>query len=49
MASTIDKTILVEGGLYNVDTAPRYPLGFEVEDDNGKKYRYIKATAAPSH
>ena len=46
MASTIDKTILVEGGLYNVDTAPRYPLGFEVEDDNGKKYRYIKATAA---
>lgn len=46
MASNIDKSILVNGSLYDVDSAPRYPLGFEVNDDHGKKYRYVKATAA---
>ena len=46
MAYKIDKTILVDGPVTQVDDAPRYPLGFTVTDENGKEYVYVKATAA---
>lgn len=46
MAYNIDKSVLVEGPVTQVDDAPRYPLGFKVTDRNGKDYIYVKATAA---
>lgn len=46
MGYKIDKTILVDGPLTQVDDTPRYPLGFTVTDENGKEYVYVKATAA---
>lgn len=46
MAYKIDRSILVEGPLTQVDDTPRYPLGFKVVDENGKEYVYVKATAA---
>lgn len=46
MAYNFDQNVLVEGGLTQVDDAPRYPLGFKVTDKNGKEYVYVKATAA---
>ena len=46
MSYKIDKTILVDGPLTQVDDTARYPLGFEVTDENGKEYVYVKATAA---
>ena len=46
MAYNIDKSVLVEGPVTQVDDAPRYPLGFKVTDRNGKDYVYVKATAA---
>lgn len=45
MSYNIDKNILVEGGLTQVDDAPRYPLGTRVHDKEGKEYVYVKATA----
>lgn len=46
MGYKIDKTILVDGPLTQVDDTARYPLGFTVTDENGKEYVYVKATAA---
>lgn len=46
MAFTIDKNILVDGPLTQVDDEARYPLGFTVTDANGLEYVYVKATAA---
>lgn len=46
MSYNIDKNILVEGELTQVDDAPRYPLGTRVHDKEGKEYVYAKATAA---
>lgn len=46
MSYNIDKSILVEGDLTQVDDSPRYPLGFSVKDANGVEYVYVKATAA---
>ena len=45
MAYSIDKSVLVEGPLTQVDTTPRYPLGYKVVDKNGKEYVYVKASA----
>lgn len=46
MAYTIDKNVLVDGPITQVDDAPRYPLGYKVTDKNGREYIYVKATAA---
>ena len=46
MSYNIDKNILVEGDLTQVDDTPRYPLGTRVHDKEGKEYVYAKATAA---
>lgn len=46
MAYTIDKNILVEGSLTQVDDMARFPLGFIVTDNCGNEYAYVKATAA---
>lgn len=46
MGYKIDKTILIDGPLTQVDDTARYPLGFTVTDENGKEYVYVKATAA---
>lgn len=45
MAYTIDKNVLAEGPITQVDDAPRYPLGYKVTDKNGKEYVYVKASA----
>lgn len=46
MAVKLEKINLVDGGVGEVDTTPKYALGKEFEDTFGRKYRYIKATAA---
>lgn len=40
-----DINSLVEGSLYDVDTAPKYKLGKTVTTDDGKTFAYVKATA----
>ena len=45
MAYTIDKNVLVNDPITQVDDAPRYPLGYKVTDKNGKEYVYVKASA----
>lgn len=45
MAYTIDKNVLADGPLTQVDDAPRYPLGYKVTDKFGHDYIYVKATA----
>lgn len=40
-----DINSLVEGSLYDVDTAPKYKLGKIVNTDDGKSFAYVKATA----
>lgn len=37
---------LVEGGVYDVDDAPKYKLGKTITTDDGKTFAYVKATAA---
>lgn len=37
---------LVDGSLYDVDDAPKNPLGFTTTTDDGKTFAYVKATAA---
>lgn len=47
MANIIDAIgTLVDGSMYDVDDAPRFPLGRTVTTDDGKTFVYVKATAA---
>lgn len=46
MAVKLEKINLVEGSVYDVDDAPKYPLGKVFEDTMGRTYEYVKATAA---
>ena len=47
MANTIDVNgVLVDGSVYEVDTAPRFPLGRTITTDDGKTFVYAKAVAA---
>ena len=39
MAVKLEKINLVDGGVGDVATAPKYPLGKEFEDTFGRKYR----------
>ena len=45
MSYNIEKTNLAEGLLEQVDTEPRYPLGFRTHDADGREYVYVKALA----
>lgn len=46
MAVKLEKINLVDGSVYDVDDAPKYPLGKIFEDTTGRTYEYVKATAA---
>ena len=47
MANKIDAIgTLVDGNPYEVDDAPRHPLGRTIATDDGKTFVYVKATAA---
>lgn len=46
MANKIDAYgTLVDGNMYDVDDAPRFPLGRTITTDDGKTFVYVKATA----
>lgn len=46
MANIIDAIgTLVDGSVYDIDSAPRFPLGRTITTDDGKTFVYVKATA----